>query len=447
MAFAKERKGKGGPMLMTMKQRISIVVILLFAAASDAMADSSVYTLQDAYRAALQTNENVKISQENTVQADSKVDQAWTYLYPKVMGQGSYMRYNETLPPSGGGLIFQPLGQFQAAVVLTQPLYTGGRALAALRAAKTMQESSRNDLSTSKQSIMLNVAEVYYAVMRSQKIVEVSKGALERMDRHKTVTEREAATRRTKANVSALLRANTLVDQARINLVLAENGLKIGRQKLSLVTQLPEDAVLADPPSLEMVPGTLQALQEQALMNRDDYVSSRLGQKVAMENVSITAGAHYPQVYAEGGIRYTDSNPATLMDATTYYGGIVLQVPIFEGGLMKAEVAEARSKQRQTELSTELLKRTIMNEVAEAYINYQALTTVLETTKTQFDYARRNFSTVEGLFAEGLLPSLSVIDAEQALFLAEREQVTATFEQQLAVIRLQKTIGLLGKQS
>jgi protease secretion system outer membrane protein len=135
------------------------------------------------------------------------------------------------------------------------------------------------------------------------------------------------------------------------------------------------------------------------------------------------------------------------LDATTYYGGIVLQVPIFEGGRMKAEVAEARSRQRQSELSTELLKRTIQNEVAEAYLNYQTLSTVLETTKTQFDYARRNFDTVEGLFSEGLLPSLSVIDAQQALFLSERELVTASIEQQLAVLRLQRSIGVLGKQT
>jgi len=426
----------------------AIIILFLFSMGTGAAAaESPVYTLQDAYDAALQTNENVKISQENTVQADSRVDQAWTFIYPKVTGQGSYLRYNETLPRNGGAFLFQPLGQLQAAVVLTQPLYTGGRALAALRAAKTLQESSRNDLSTSKQDIMLNVAEAYYAVLRSQKIVEVSRGALGRMERHRTVTEREASTRRSKANVSALLRANTLVDQARINLVLAENGLKVGRQRLSLLTQLPEDAVLADPPSLEMVPGTLPALQEQALMNRDDYVSSRLGQKVAKENVAITTGAHYPQVYAEGGIRYMDSNPATLTDATTYYGGVVLQVPIFEGGLMKAEVAEARSKQRQAELSTVLLKRNIMNEVSEVYINYQTLSTVLETTKTQFENARRNFDAVEGLFSEGLLSSLSVIDAQQALFLAERELVTATFEQQLAVIRLQQSIGLLGKRS
>jgi outer membrane protein len=430
-----------------MKLRTLSLVLLLALAVSPASDAAMSITLQDAYDAALTSYETVKIFQENTVQADSKVDQAWTYLYPKVIGQGSYLRYNETLPPNGGALIFQPLGQLQAAVVLTQPLYTGGRALAALRAAKTMQKSSRDDLSSTKQSLLLSVSEAYYAVLRSQRTVEVSRGALERMERHKKITEREAATRRSKANVSALLRANTLVDQARIFLVTAESNLKVARQRLSLLTQLPEDAAVIDPPAVQAPPESVQTLQEQALKDRDDYVSSQLGQKVAKENVTITAGAHYPQIYAEGGLQYMDSNPATLMDSTTYYGGIVLQVPIFEGGLMKAEVAEARSKQRQTELSTELLKRTIRNEVAEAYLNFQTLSTVLETSKTQFEYARKNFDTVESLFSEGLLPSLSVIDAQQALFLAERELVAASIEQQLAILRLQRSIGVLGKQT
>ena len=388
----------------------------------------------------------MKISQENITQADSRVDQAWTYLYPKVTGYGSYMRYNDTLPPNGGPTIFQPLGQFQASVVLTQPLYTGGRALAALRAAKTMQESSHSDLLTSRQNILFSVAEAFYAIMRSQKIVAVSKDALERMERHRMVTDREASTRRSKANVSALLRANTLVDQAKTNLVLAETGLRVARQRFSLLTQLPENAELSEPPLLQAGAEPLRGLQEQALLNRSDYVSSQMNQKVARENVNITAGAHYPQVYAQGGLKYMDSDPATMMDATTYYGGIFLQVPIFEGGLMKAEVAESRSKQRQAELSTELLKRTLMNDVTEAYINYQAVTTILETTKTQFENARRNFDTVEGLFAEGLLPSLSVIDAQQALYLAERELVSATYEQQLSLVRLRKSMGLLGKE-
>src|SRR5512135_1487814 len=101
---------------MTMKRLMvaTFMFILYSAAASVARAEGAVYTLQDAYSAALQTNEVVKISQENTVQADSRVDQAWAYIYPNVTGHGSYVRYNEILPPNGGQTIFQPLGQFQA---------------------------------------------------------------------------------------------------------------------------------------------------------------------------------------------------------------------------------------------------------------------------------------------------------------------------------------------
>ena len=429
-----------------MNKRLGSIVILLAVSVSAMAAEQPVYTLQDSYDAALRSYEGIKISEENVLQADSRVDQAWTYVYPHLTAYGSYTRYNDTLPPNGGAFLFQPLGQTQASLVLTQPLYTGGRTLAALRAAKTMQESSRSDLTATKQDIMLTVADAYYAVIKAQKIIGVSRDSLERMERHKKVTEREASTRRSKMNVSALLRANSLVEQARINLILAEDGLKIAHQQLSLLTRLPENSAFVEPAPLPLPQGTVESLKETALKYRDDYASSKLNTQVAKEYVTITQGGHYPQVYAEAGLRYQDSSPSTLMDATTYYGGVRLQIPIFEGGLMKAEVSEARSKQRQTELSSVLLKRNIETEVQEAYINCQTVNAVLETAKRQFEYAKGNFDTVESLFAEGLAPSLSVIDAQQALFLAERELTAATIGQQLAILRLQKSLGVLGKK-
>jgi outer membrane protein len=425
----------------------SITALLLFITCYSATAygDTAVETLQGAYDAALASYEEVKISEENVVQAESRVDQAWSYIYPRLTAYGSYTRYNETLPPDGGSFLFQPLGQAQASLVLTQPLYTGGRTFAALRASRTMRESSRSDLTSTKRNIMLNVAEAYYASVRAQKMVEVSRDSLERMERHKKVTEREATTRRSKANVSALLRANTLVDQAKINLIRAEDGLRIARQKLNLLTGLPADRPLAEPPALTMPEGTLGALQEKALTSRDDLTSAKLNTEVAKEFVTITAGAHYPQVYAEAGLRYQDSSPSTMLDATTYYGGFRLMIPIFEGGLQKAEVSEARSKQRQAELSSVLLRRSIDNEVHEAYINCQMFNSVLDTARIQYGYAKSNFDTVEVLFSEGLAPSLSLIDAQQALMLVEFELVGATYEQQLAIVRLQNKMGLLGK--
>jgi outer membrane protein TolC len=318
--------------------------------------------------------------------------------------------------------------------------------MAALRAAKTMQDSSRSGLTAAKQELMLGVADAYYAVIKAQKIIEASKASLERMEHHKKVTEREASTRRTKVNTSSLLRANALVEQARINLIRAEDGLKIARRKLALLTRLPENSVFSEPSPLAEPQGSVESLMETALKYRDDYTSSKLNTQVAKENVTITEGGHYPQVYAEAGWRYQDSSPTTMMDATTYYGGVRLQIPIFEGGLMKAEVSEARSKQRQAELSAVLFRRNIENEVQEAYINCQTVNAVLETAKRQFEYAKGSFDAVESLFAEGLTTSLSVIDAEQGLFLAERELTAAAMDQQLAILRLQKSLGVLGKK-
>jgi len=409
-------------------------------------ADDRVYTLADAYHAALGTNELVKIAEEGVLQSDSRLDQAWSYVYPRLEGQAAYTKYNDTLPPGGGSNIYQPNEQFWAGLILTQPLYTGGRTLAGLRTAEKMQTASKNSLSVAKQDILLKVAEAYYGVLKAQKSIEISRNSLERMERHKQVTEREASTRKTKANTSALLRANTLVSQARINLVRSENGLKVSREKLNLLTKLPIDALLADPQAQERPAEDLDHLKETALKNRDDYAVAKLNQSIAAESVTIVKGGHYPQLYAEAGLTYQDSRPATIMDATTYYGGLRLQMTFFERGLMKAEVSDARSKERQAGLTTESLRKSIESEVHEAYVNLQTIMSVQDTAKLQMGYARDNFIAVEGMFDQGLVTSLSLIDAEQALSSSERELANATYDQQVAILQLKKSIGMLGAE-
>ena len=426
--------------------RATILALACTVLAAPAEANDKIYTIDDAYRAALADNENVKIAEEDVIQSESRVDQAWTYLYPKLVAQGAYTRFNETLPPGGGAFLFQPKEQYQASLVLTQPLYTGGRTLAALRTAQKMREASSSGLSLTRQDMMLSVAEAYYGVLKAQKSVDISKRSLERMEHHKETTEREAATRKSKANQSALLRANSLVSQARIALVRAQDGLKIAHEKLSLLTKLPKDIQLAEPEQLVQSSESLENLQKTALSNRADYATSRINKNIADENVTIVQGGHYPQLSALAGAQYQESQPAIFTDATTYYAGLRLTVPIFEGGLMRAEVSEARSKVRQAELSSDFLRKSIESDVEEAYVNLQTVTSVLETAKLEMDYAKGNYEAVDGLFSEGLLASLSLIDAEQALTMAERELMNAAYDRELAILRLRKSIGMLGKE-
>lgn len=433
---------------MTKRMWQGIALLMTIAlSVSSAGAGNNVITIEDAYQAALGGNEIIKIAQESVTQADTRIDQAWTYLYPRLTAQGAYTHFNETLPPGGGSFLFQPKEQYQAALVLSQPLYTGGRTLAALRAAKEMKDSSASSLSFAKQDMMLKVAAAYYGILKAQKSVEISVRSLERMERHKKVAEQEAATRKSKANQSALLRANSLVSQARIGQVRAQDGLRVARDKLSLLTKLPGDVQLTEPAQLEQPSGSLTDLQKIALATRKDFAGSKIDKVIAEEFVEIVRGGHYPQLSAVAGAQYQDSQPAVLTDATVYYGGLRLEIPIFEGGLMKAEVSEARSKVRQAELSSDLLRQTIESDVQEASVNLETATSVLDTARLQLEYAKGNFDAVEGLFSEGLLASLSLIDAEQALTAAEREVMNTTYDRQVAILQLKKSIGTLGKES
>lgn len=424
---------------------IVIMTLILALRVATAAGDGNVYTLQEAYDAALRTNENIKIAEEGVVQAYSRVDQARTYIFPRLTANAGNTWYNKTLPPEGDDFLFQPLEQFHAGLVLTQPLYTGGRTLAAFRTARTLLEASRKQLTTSQLDMLIHVAEAYFEVLKAGKLVDVSKDFLSRIEQYKKVTERVASTRRTKANISDLLRAKTLVSQAAISVMTAQDRLRIARQKLSLLTRLPENAVVEEPREQEQPRENLDRLKTLALENRDDYAGARLSRKAAEENVTIVKGAHHPQIYAEGGVRYQDSHPTLLTDDTIYYGGIRLQIPIFEGGLMKAEVSEARSKLRQAEYAAELLRRNIETDVYEVYVNLETVTSVLESAKLQYADAKENFDAVTDLFADGLVSSLTVIDAQQALYFAEREFVVAAYDKQVAILRLWKSIGLLGK--
>jgi outer membrane protein len=427
--------------------RALIIMLACIGSAVQAQAGDRVYTLEDAYKAALGTNETVKIAEEDVAQSGYRVDQAWTYLYPRLDAQGAYTRFSDVLRAGGGTFTLQPLDQYQASLVLTQPLYTGGRTLAALRTAQKMRETSNSSLSLARQDMLLNVADAYYGVLRAQKLVDISKRSLERMERHREVTEREAGTRKTKANQSALLRANSLVSQARILLVRAQDGIKIARDKLGLLTKLPTDIQVEEPPQLDQPSAGLEDLQKIALANRDDYTISKVNKSIADENVTIVQGGHFPQLAAVAGAQYQDSLPAVFTDLTSYYAGLRLTIPIFEGGLMKAEVSEAKSKVRQAELSSNFLRQSIESDVYESYVNLQTVTSVLETAKLGLEYAKGNYEAVEGLFSEGLLASLSLIDAEQALIIAEREVLNAAYDRQIAILRLKRSIGMLGKES
>ena len=69
---------------MNRRRILSILIAIIVIPLTLARAEDKTFTIEDAYQSALGGNEAVKISEEGVLQSESRVDQAWTYVYPRL---------------------------------------------------------------------------------------------------------------------------------------------------------------------------------------------------------------------------------------------------------------------------------------------------------------------------------------------------------------------------
>jgi outer membrane protein len=162
--------------------------------------------------------------------------------------------------------------------------------------------------------------------------------------------------------------------------------------------------------------------------------------------VKYAKGAFWPSLSASGVYSSADQSPATqtlVRDST--YGLLSLNFPFFEGGLRRADVREARARERQSALAYEDFKKSVGIEVASAYLDLVTQKGTLKYLEDQVVYARDNFNAVAKQFEFGLAQSLDVMDANTLLVTAERNLSEAVYNYQVAILKMKKATGTLLK--
>lgn len=413
---------------------------LTFAGISEAQE----YSLDDLYRIALDRSEKIKISEEDLYIAERGKDKAVSVLLPKLSAFGSYTKYSEDKRSSTGSVI-QPDDSTSWGLRLDQSLSVSLREITAFNISKEGIEKSRYDLHAVREAYLFNVASAYYDVLRAKKAVEIAKSNFDRLTKH-----RDAAAIRLKVGEvtkTDLLRAEAELSGARAELVKSENNLKLTKAILARVAGLIGDYDVKEAAgSKQDIAYNLDSLKQTAFAERAEMKSSGLQRKIAQDQVKYTKGAYWPTLSIEGVYTKKDENPAsTFLNKESIYGGVKLNFPFFEGGLRKAEVAEAEAKKRQSELIYDDLKKTIGIEVENAYLDFQTQKGVLKSLEDQMTFARDNYNSVSRQYQFGLANSIDVIDANTLLITSERQLADAAYNYQLALIRLQRVTGQMLK--
>ena len=236
-------------------------------------AEDKVITLSDAWRSAIASYETIMLSQEDLFQAEKGIDKALSQILPSLTADADYTQYSE------GVSSVQPENSSSFSLKLTQPLYSGGKEWSLWRQAKKKTEANKRSLEATKEKIMLNVAQAYYAVLKAEKTVEIKEAALKRaMEQRRVASARFQVGEVTK---SVVLRAEAEVAGAEAEHANAKKDLLVAKDKLARLIGVLEDFKVSDP-NIQPLPDTnLDTWTSLSLEKRQDYMQSKIEEEVA----------------------------------------------------------------------------------------------------------------------------------------------------------------------
>lgn len=402
------------------------------------------YSLNDLYKIALQRAERIKISQEDLLIAKVGKDKAMALLLPKLSAFGNYTKYN-TDQYNATGTLIQPDSATSWGLRADETLSLSGRELTALNISKDNIVKGSYDLHAIREIYLLNVALAYYDTLKAKKALDITESNLERLTKY-----RDAAVKRLKVGEvtkTVLLRADGELSGARSENLKAKNALEFAKSTLARVAGIEGEFLLKEAPLEKIKIIHELSFREMAFSGRADLKSLEIQKKMAEEQVQYTIGSYWPTLSISGVYTSSDQSPATqtlVKDST--YGLLSLNFPFFEGGLRRAEVNEAKAKERQSALTYEDYKKSIGIEVQGAYLDLVTQKGILKFLEDQLVFARDNYNAVAKQFEFGLAQSLDVMDANTLLVTAERNLAEATFDYQVAIVKMKKATGTLLKE-
>lgn len=426
------------------------VVCNVYAQAEPQQAQTgkTAYGLEDLYKLALEKSERIKISIEDTHIAESGKDKALSGLLPRLLGFGSYTRYDASKYASTGAVI-QPGEATAWGVRIDRTLSLSGRELTGLELAKENIEKSSHELYSVRETYLLGVASAYYDVLRAKKAVELARSNGDRL-----VKYRDAAQSRLQVGEitrTVLLRVQAELSGAQAELVRADNNLRFTVAVLARTAGITgvfdiKETALNNDLSAGSETDSLELLKETAYAERAEIKVVELQRKMAEGQVKVVKGSYWPTVTIEGVYSRRNEDPASaFLNKEIVYGGVRLDFPFYEGGLRKAEVDEAKARVRQSELLLQDLRQSISIEVEGDYRSLITQRGILKSLEEQLTYAKDNYKAVSKQFEFGLANGIDVIDANTLLVTAEKQLADARFNCLLSVERLKRSTGTLLK--
>ena len=205
-------------------------------------------------------------------------------------------------------------------------------------------------------------------------------------------------------------KAEVDLSQARLNLLKADNALRIARISLNNAMGVPDAPVyeVKDSTAYQDYPIDLATALKRGYDARPDLVSATAKREAAERSIDLARTGYYPVLSGNAGYGWTGQDFPLDKQWTV---GAALNFPLFSGFLTRSQVEEARANLDVAKANEENIRQGIRFEVEQAYYNLKDAREGIVLAEVTVEQAKENRELAQGRYAAGVGNSIEVADA------------------------------------
>ena len=427
-----------------MKKIISILLFIFLISWMQGAAQEQM-TLQRAREMALKKNENLKMAGKQLEKAEAQKAVASTLRLPgfSAIGTGIYqnkdfememvlptqkpnpitgqLEPNIMIDPSTGFPVMGPdgnpvfnmyawmplninlSGTYLAGIMMEQPIYTGGKINAGNNMANIGREMAGENIELEQMNTIAEVDNAYWTFISVSQKVKLAQQAGDMLA--ELVRKARDAHEVGMSNRNDLLKAQVELNNTKLNLQKAKNGLELSRMNLCRITGLPFHTKITalDTTFSVNLPAKL-ALGNESVDQRPEFKLLQKNIDMQEQQIRMTKADFLPTAGVQaayvniGGIELSNTN----YSHTSLYVMASVKIPLFHWGEGAKKISVAKIDKEIKELELEKNKQLLQLETEQAGLNLQLAWQRIQMNETALEQAAENLRVTRDNYEVGM---------------------------------------------
>ena len=339
---------------------------------------------------------------------------------------------------------------FGGQVLLTQPLWLGGKTFAQVKGAKQRIRAAGFELAYTEQNGLLESAIAHLEVVKNAEIVRLSKSSLRVLESHLTATRDRFEIGQ--GNYTDVAQATARVAAAKAELVAAEGSLRAGKANYLEVVGSPfyGDGESGNSPTRNSptgnstgtpatdsashlasisgdsigwveasFPTSVVAVKDKMHSQNPLLQALRTYEEAARTNIDINRADFFPSLNLEASSSRSVDEGFENSVAEESKVGLNVRVPIYQAGVVDSKVRQSKELLQIQSTERELTRRNLEKQITARWSDYNSSKAAVEFHRSQIEANKIALEGVEAELATGSRTLLDVLDAQNELLASQ----------------------------